>query len=133
MDVGVGNLKHVFRLFQCFSDSSDHAEPYTIHKYTDMRVHIPPPPTQTLTQAGQAETEGDRDSKEMEIKIERERQQRDKESCFTCASNSMAFIFFEGTKLNQKRKTKTGKEVRGMKQIFKTKKREQELRMWLSW
>lgn len=103
--------------------------------YTSIQTCVctSPPHTQTLTQAGQAETEGDRDSKEMEIKIERQRQQRDKESCFTCASNSMAFIFFEGTKLNQKRKTKTGKEVREMKQIFKTKKREQELRMWLSW
>lgn len=69
IDVRVGNLKHVFRLFQCFSDSSDHAESYTIYKYTHMRVHIPP--TQTITWVGWAEIERDRDSKEMEIKIER--------------------------------------------------------------
>lgn len=76
MDVGVGNLKLVFRLFRCFSDSSDHAESYTIHKYTDLRVHIPH--TQTLTQAGEAETEGDRDSKEMEIESERDNKETKK-------------------------------------------------------
>lgn len=61
IDVCVGNLKQVFRLFQCVSDSSERAESYTIYKYTHMRVHILH--TQTLTWAGGAETERDRDSK----------------------------------------------------------------------